>query len=182
MAFLIYRKTAARTNVRYERVRPLRLGGPDGLIARHVKSLPADEITSWKLEVAGLLKLAGCEDDHFTVLFNAVGGDSTAVCLYELTRIHGCCRDTSTNLALDFNVVLDRKLSESQPDFAAAFEAPLAATPKKLSEMLALTGGPDGGDWKWGGSALQIGATVVQPHHPDPTCPNCTGDRKVAMA
>ena len=51
-----------------------------------------------------------------------------------------------------------------KPDFAAAFETPLVATPKKLSEMLALTGGPGGGDWKWGSSALQIGATVVQPH------------------
>jgi hypothetical protein len=36
--------------------------------------------------------------------------------------------------------------------------------PKKLGEMLSLTGGPGGGDWKWGEAALQIGATVVQPH------------------
>jgi len=165
MAFLIYKKTDAGNNVRYERVQPLKLGGVDGSIARHVKSLPADEITSWKLEVAGLLRLAGCEGDHFTVLFNAAGGDGTTACFYEVTRIHGSCRDTNTNLALDFNVVLDRELSECQPDFAAAFEAPRAVAPKKLSEMLALTGGPGGGNWKWSSSALQIGATVVQPHH-----------------
>jgi hypothetical protein len=165
MAFLIYKKTADGTNVRYERVRPLRLGGTDGLIARHVKSLPADEITSWKLEAAGLLRLAGVAGENLAVLFDMAGGDATAVCFYELTRIHGSCRDTSTNLALDFNVVLDRELSEFKPDFAAVFEAPLVATPKKLGEMLALTGGPCGGDWKWGSSALQIGATVVQPHH-----------------
>jgi hypothetical protein len=97
------------------------------------------------------------------VLFDASGRDATAVCFYELTRLHGSCRDTSTNLALDFNVVLDQELNGT--DFAVAFEAPLAAKPKKLREMLALTGGPCGGDWKWGQSGLQIGATVVQSHH-----------------
>ena len=117
------------------------------------------------LETAGLLRLAGVAGENLAVLFDMAGGNATAVCFYELTRIHGSCRDTSTNLALDFNVVLDRELSEFKPDFAAAFEAPLAATPKKLGEMLALTGGPGGGDWKWGSSALQIGATVVQPRH-----------------
>lgn len=172
MAFLIYKKADAGNNVRYERVQPLRLGGLDGLIAHHVKSLPAEQTESWKLAAAALLKLAGCEGDHFTLLFDAAGGDATAACFYEVTRIHGSCRNTSTNLALDFNVVLDRKLSEYQPDFAAAFEVPLAATPKILSEMLALTGGPGGGDWKWGSSELQIGATVVQPHHTGPPCLN----------
>ena len=43
MAFLIYKKTDAGTNIRYERIKPLKLGGSDGLIARHVKSLPADQ-------------------------------------------------------------------------------------------------------------------------------------------
>jgi hypothetical protein len=164
MGFLIYKKTNAGNNVRYERVRPLRLGGADGSIARHVKSLAAERSASWKLEVAGLLRLAGDAGENLAVLFDSASGDTAAVCFYELTRIHGSCRDTSTNLALDFNVVLDRELPEFKPDFAAAFETPLVATPKKLSEMLALTGGPGGGDWKWGSSALQIGATVVQPH------------------
>jgi len=180
MAFLIYKKTEAGTDVRYERVQPLKLGGRDGLIARHVRSLPAEQSASWKLDVATLLKEARCEGDHLTVLFNAAGGDTTAACFYELTRIQGSCRETRTNMALDFDVVLDRQLAEPRPDFAAAFEAPLAAPPKKLSEMLALTGGPDGGDWKWGGSALQIGATVVQPHEAGPSCPNCTCGRKAA--
>jgi len=182
MAFLIYKKTEAGTDVRYERVQPLKLGGRDGSIARHVRSLPPEQSASWKLDVAMLLKQAGCEGDHFTVLFNAAGGDTTAVCFYELTRIHGSCRDTSTNMALDFNVVLDRQLTESRPDFAAVFDVPLARTSKQLSEMLALTGGPDGGDWKWGSSALQIGATVVQPHHAGPACPNCTCGRRAARA
>ena len=172
MAFLIYKKTDAGKNIRYERSQPLRLGGLDGLIARHVKSLPADEMTSWKLAVAGLLRLADVTGENLTVLFDLASGNATAVCFYELIRIRGSCRDTSTNLALDFNVVLDHELSEFQPDFATAFEAPLAVPPKKLSEMLALTGGPGGGDWKWDATSLQLGATVVQPRNTDPQCPS----------
>lgn len=163
MAFLIYKKTNAGENVRYERVRPLRLSGPDGLIARHVKSLAAEQSDGWKLDSAELLQLAGCADSQQTVLFDATGSSDPAVCFYELTCLHGSCRDRDTNLALDFNIVLDRAKSGFAPDSGAAFTVSPAATPKKISEVLALTGGPGGGDWKWGSSALQIGATVVQP-------------------
>jgi hypothetical protein len=185
MAFLIYKKTITEENLRFERVTPLKLSGTDGLIARHVRTLPADETSSWKLETAALLKLAGCEGGEFCVLFDMTGGDGATVCFYELTRIHGSCRDTSTNLALDFNVVLDRELDESKPDFGAVFEAPVAAAPKKLGEMLAVTGGPGGGDWKWGNSAVQLGATVFQPqygHRPGGgACPRCTSGRRNAQ-
>ena len=174
MAFLIYKKTLAGTNIRYERIQPLKLGGSDGLIARHVKALPSDQSTSWKLDAAGLLSLAGVASENLGVLFDAASRDASAACFYELTRLHGSCRDTTTNLALDFNVVLDQAVDEPNADFAAAFEAPRAANPKKLGEILALTGGPCGGDWKWGQPGLQIGATVVQSHHPSPPCPNCS--------
>jgi len=166
MGFLIFKKTDAGTKIRYERIKPLKLAGSDGLIARHVKSLPADQTASWILDAAGLLRLAGLAGENLCVLFDATGRDATAVCFYELTRLHGSCRDTSTNLALDFNVVLDRELDGRD------FEAPLAAKPKKLGEIIALTGGPCGGDWKWGQAGLQIGATVVQSHHTGPPCPN----------
>jgi hypothetical protein len=141
----------------------LRLSGPDGLIARHVKSLSAEQSDGWKLDPAALLQLAGCADRHHAVMFDAAGSNATAICFYELTCLHGSCRDRDTNLALDFNIVLDRAKSGFAPDSGAAFTVSPVAAPKKISEMLALTGGPGGGDWKWGGSALQIGATVVQP-------------------
>ena len=131
MAFLIYKKSDAGKNIRYERVQPLKLGGSDGLIARHVKSLPADQNTSWKLDAAGLLRIAGVEGEHLGVLFDAAGRDSTAVCFYELTRLHGSCRDTSTNLALDFNVVLDRELDGFKTDLAAAFRSAAGGVAEK---------------------------------------------------
>lgn len=162
MPFLIYKKTPVGINMRYERIKPLKLAGPGGLVARNVNSLTAGQTTSWKLDAAGLLKLAGVAGENIAVLFDASSRDANAVCLYELTRLHGSCRDTSTNLALDFDVVLDREWDDAKEDYTSAFETVPPATPKKLGEILALTGGPGGGDWKWGPSALQIGATVVQ--------------------
>lgn len=174
MAFLSYNKIVAEESIHYERISPLKLGGPDGLIARHVKSLPAEQTSAWKLDAAGLLRLAGAAGENLAVLFDAARNDDTAVCLYELTRIHGSCRDTSTNLALDFNVVLDRELSGIRPQSAAAFDSPLAATPKILREILALSGGPRGGDWKWGASPMQLGATVVSAHRSAPPGARCS--------
>jgi hypothetical protein len=182
MPFLIYKKTAAGINTRYERIKPLKLAGPQGLVARNVKSLTASQTVSWKLDAAGVLKLAGVPVENIAVLFDASSRDANAVCLYELTRLHGSCRDTTTNLALDFDVVLDRKWDNAKEDYASTFETLPTATPKKLGEILALTGGPAGGDWKWGQSDLQIGATVVQSHHTGPPCPNGASGRKVAMS
>lgn len=173
----MYSKTATGDNIRYERIKPLKLGGRDGLIARHARTLPADQSEAWKLDAAELASLAGAGGENVAVLFDAAPADATVVCLYELTRVHGSCRDTSTNLALDFNVVVDRKLAGFLPDSTASFTAPSEATPKILREILALTGGLAGGDWKWGESPMQLGATVVSGHRSRPPCRNGAGER-----
>src|ERR1017187_4544579 len=150
MAFLIYKKYGNAETIRYEKLQSLKLGGRDGLIAKHVKTLTGDAPRSWKLGVSGLLKLAGFAGavDELAVLFDVTGNDATNVCLYELSRIHGSCADTSTQLAL--------------------------------------SGGPGGGDWKWIGTSLQLGATVVQAQHghghgTGEPCPSCTCGRREAM-
>jgi len=184
MAFLIYNKTAAGKNIRFERIKPLKLGGCDGLIARHVQTLSDAETQSWKLDAAGLLILAGIApgSDTLTVLFDVTARNATSVCLYELARIHGSCCETSTQLALDFSVLIDRETGGSAAEFAGKFEIAPPAQPKLLGEMLALTGGPGGGDWKWDAMSLQLGATVVQPHQTGSPCPNCADVNNAAMA
>ncbi|HLP75475.1 MAG TPA: hypothetical protein VK327_01045 [Candidatus Paceibacterota bacterium] len=182
MPFLIYKQSTAGNGIRYERWKPLKLSGKDGIIARHVKTLRGDEPQSWKLGVPEVLALAGAGADAggFTVLFEVSGEDATSVCLYELIRIHGSCRDSSTQLALDFQVVVDQEIDGDAADYAKAFEVSPPSRPKKLGETLALTGGPGGGDWKWGKPAMNLGATVVQGHghHNGPPCASCTCGRK----
>ena len=186
MAFLIYNKYGNAETIRYEKLQPLKLGGRDGLIAQHVRTLPAAATPSWKLSATALLKLAGFAGavDELAVLFDVTGKDATNVCLYELSRIHGSCADTSTQLALDFAVVVDKEIGENAAEYARKFEVTPPAQPRLLGETLALTGGPGGGDWKWAGTSLQLGATVVQAQHghgTGETCPSCTCGRREAM-
>jgi len=120
------------------------------------------------------------------VLFDVAGPDATNVCLYELTRIHGSCADTSTQLALDFAVVVDQEIGDGAAAYAKKFEVTPSAQPRLLGETLALTGGPGGGEWKWAGTSLQLGATVVQAQHghghgTGEPCPSCTCGLREAM-
>ena len=186
MAFIIYKKYGNAETVRYESFKPVKLGGADGLIAQHVKTLGSEQTRSWKLGATSLLKMAGFDGaiDELAILFDVAGHDATNVCLYELTRIHGSCLDTSTQLALDFIVVVDQEIGDNAATYAKAFEIPVPEKPRQLGETLALTGGPGGGDWKWAGTALQLGATVVQAqpgHGTGEPCPNCSCGRREAV-
>jgi hypothetical protein len=185
MAFLTYKKTVAGGNASYEQLQPLKLGGRDGLIARHVKTLPDEEQRSWKLDVPSLLKLAGVGAAEKTaVLFDVAGKESTSVCLYELRTIHGSCRDTSTQLALDFAVVVDQEIGDDAPAYVQKFDIPVPDRPRLLGETLSLSGGPGGGDWKWGTPPMQLGATIVQAQHGHGSgepCPKCTCGRGPAV-
>lgn len=187
MAFLTYKKMVVGDQADYEQLASLKLGGRDGLIARHVRTLKDEDSRSWKLDVAGLLALAGLDStNHTAVLFDVAGRDADSVCLYELICVHGSCRDTSTQLALDFAVVLDQDRPEDQPDFARKFTVTRPEKPRLLGETLALSGGPGGGDWKWGVPPMQLGATIVQAqsghgHGSGEPCPNCNCGRRAAL-
>jgi hypothetical protein len=185
MAFLTYKKTVTNGTAHYEQLQPIKMGGRDGLIARHAKTLSEEDCPSWKLEVDALLKLAGIEPAGLAVLFDVTGKDSTSVCLYELVKVHGSCRDTSTQLALDFAVVLDQEIGEDAAAYAKNFEVVVPEKPRLLGETLSLSGGPGGGDWKWGTPPMQLGATIVNAKHGHGTgdpCPQCTCGRRAALA
>jgi len=182
MAFLTYKKTVSGSTIRYEQLTPLKLGGRTGLIAQHVKTLSDESARSWQINTAALLKLAGNTAADVTVLFDVTGKDSTSVCLYELVKIHGSCRDTSTQLALDMAVVLDQEIGDDAAQYAKSFEIPVPEKPRQLGETLSLSGGPGGGDWKWGTPPMQLGATVVHGHGGGEPCGNCTCGRRPATA
>ncbi|HEX9046327.1 MAG TPA: hypothetical protein VF988_04815 [Verrucomicrobiae bacterium] len=190
MAFLIYKKTKAGNKATYEQIKPLKLGGRDGLMARHIKALPSAEHRSWQLDAAGLLKLAGIDvvAENITIVFDVAGQDATSVCLYELVKIHGSCRDYSTQLALDFAVLVDREIGDDAAAYLRKFELEIPAKPRLLGETLSLSGGPGGGDWKWGTPPMQLGATVVHgsshgnSHGNSEPCANCHCGRRAATS
>jgi hypothetical protein len=188
MAFLTYKKTVINGKARYEQIKSIKLGGRSGLIAQHVKTLRSDDHAKWNLDTAGLLKLAGADAaaENLTVLFDVTGRDSTSVCLYELVKIHGSCRDMSTQLALDFAVVVDREVDDDASAYAKNFTIEIPAKPRQLGETLSMSGGPGGGDWHWGTPPMQLGATIVHAqqhgHGGGEPCANCTCGRKAPTA
>jgi len=184
MPFLTYKKTVAGGHASYEQLKSIKLGGRDGLIARHVKTLSDEDARSWKLDAAALLKLAGLESAGTAVLFDVAGRDATSVCLYELVRVHGSCRETSTQLALDMTVVVDREVGDDAPAYARKFEIALGEKLRMLGETLSLSGGPGGGDWRWGTPPMQLGATVVQAQHHGggEPCTHCDCGRRQAIS
>jgi len=182
MAFLTYKKTISGTSAAYEQLKPLKLGGRDGLIAKHVNTLTDEAAQSWKLDVAALLQLAGLNaTKDTTVLFHVAGKEATNVCLYELVKIHGSSRDSSTQLALDMNIVVDQEIGDDAPSYAQKFEIARLEKPRQFGETLSLSGGTGGGDWKWGTPPMQLGATIVHAQHGHgrgEPCANCNCGRR----
>ena len=166
MAFLIYKRFPAGDSIHYERLRTLKLAGPGGLVARFVKTLPPTAAAQgWLLPVPDLLRLAGvtASGDDLTVLFDLSPDEADAVCLYRLRQLHGVAKERSTHLSLDFEVLIDQAVKVPALLFKAAFQVPADIPGKMLREILMLSGGPGGGDWKWETPAMNLGATVVRP-------------------
>jgi len=163
MAFHIYRRTARESAVVYERIKPLKLSGASGPIAKHVKTLDDDALRQWRLGPAELLTLAepALAGPDLTVLFDVSIPGASVVSLYEVRQICGSCRDSSTDIALDLAILVDRDLGAGAAEFAQKFEIPAGQKLRRFSETLSLSGGPGGGDWKWGAPKMQLGATVV---------------------
>lgn len=166
MPFLIYRRQASGADLIYDQPRLVKLGGTSGPIARFVQTLKGDKAESgWELDAAALAQLAGVSDDDgkCAVLFEVASVKSDGVCLYELKQLCGVARDRRTHLSLDFEVLVDEVVDVPPDDFRHAFTIPGAKPKKRLREILQLSGGPDGGDWKWETPAMNLGATLVGP-------------------
>lgn len=175
MSFHIYSRAAEGNCVRYVHQQPLRLGGPAGPIARHVRTFPDENSAlGWELDVPALIKLAGVVTNgtDLTVLFDVSSSENNTVCLYRLQRIGGSARNRNTHLSLAFEVLIDERVPVSATQFKASFTMHASKTPRLLREILQLSGGPGGGDWKWEAPAMNLGATLV--------CPAPAGDDRRA--
>ncbi len=166
MPFLLYRLQPSPGAVRFDRLHPLKLGGPSGPIARFVGSLQAEAAErGWDLPLQTLTLEGQClpDSDNVAVLFELSGGQPGAVCLYRLHRVNGVSRDRTTHLSLDFEVLVDEVVGTSMDGFKRSFALPAEPAGKRLREILQLSGGPGGGDWRWEPPAMNLGATLVGP-------------------
>jgi hypothetical protein len=166
MSFIIYKYSAGGKEIHYERLQTIRLSGPNGAIARFVRSLPGDTTDqSWELSPLDLTRLADVASagDRLEVLFEASAETDDAVCLYRVRRICGVVRGGKTHLSLDLEVLVDQQVGASAEEFRRAFARPANFSGRRFREMLQLGGGLEGGLWKWETPILNLGATLVGP-------------------
>lgn len=129
-----------------------RLGGANGALNNHITSLPTDlnAPVAWKLTAEELL--AGEGTPGWLVFEAEDAGEGTT-----LQRVHsvtGLSRSDETEVLLTTEMI---EPSGSSPSGGTAVET----TGKLFSEALRLTGGTEGGTWKWAAPVMQIGAAHV---------------------
>ena len=82
--------------------------------------------------LAVLLNLAGLGATNATALFDVRGHDSVGVCLYELVKVCGSCRDPSTQFALVMKIGVDQEIGKDASAGGKVFEIPVSGKTRQL--------------------------------------------------
>lgn len=136
--------------------RPLRLGGPSGLIARYVSESGSSAESHWNIPEEQLLELAGGRSGYDLVFFRPtkeVSPDGSME-IYRLESLHGVAASDRTDVVCFFAPLRMREAASGVWDIEAS-------RGQALCESLSLSGGTSGGRWLWTESPMTLGATVV---------------------
>ena len=135
--------------------RPLRLGGSDGLVAKHVRKLGSSAETPWHLSEAEVVELAGFDSKTDAVFFRSgVGTDGVTVDFCRLASLHGVCASDRTDLVCHFSQITARPLEDNAWSVEELKRG-------MLCESISLNGGISRGKWQWTDSPMSLGAAVV---------------------
>jgi len=135
--------------------RPLRLGGKEGLVAKHVGKLGAAAETPWHLSEAELVDLAGGDRASEAVFFrSADGSDGESVGFCRLASLHGISTSDRTDLVCHFTQITAKPLENNVWSVKALKRG-------TLCESISLSGGITRGKWQWTDSPMSLGAAVV---------------------
>jgi len=155
MSFLVVSLDKKSNPSKASQFRPLRLGGPEGLIAKHVRKLGASAEETWHLSEAEVVALAGFDSENDAVFFRSGGGtDGVSIDFCRLMSLHGVCTADRTDLVCHFSQITARPLEDS----AWSVEELKRGT---LCESISLNGGISRGKWQWTDSPMSLGAAVV---------------------
>jgi hypothetical protein len=156
MSFHLVTVNEPRDPSRASNFRPLRLGGPSGLIASYVKSAGSAAENHWNIPEDELLELAGAQKGSDLVFFRPgkeLSPDGTME-IYRLESLHGVASSDRTDVVCFFSPL---RIRESE---AGVWEIE-PSRGQALCESLSLSGGTSGGQWLWTESPMTLGATVV---------------------
>jgi len=162
MGFDIYQIQPLENNrIALHRLRPLALGGADGLLARHIPMLVALS-ECWNLSAQDLLRLAG-ESDIATkgIFFDLTPKATNQANLFHLQSVAGRTMSMLTDALFHFKVACaTRNRSEITGSTGELIVGDWSQKPVRL-EQLRLEGGTRGGTWAWSEPPQGASATVV---------------------
>ena len=155
MSFLIVTLDRSCTPALASHFRPLRLGGPEGVVATYVKKLGAAAESPWHLTEADIIGLAGADSANGAVFFRSGdGSDGESVGFCRLASLHGTSTNDRTDLVCHFTQITARPLENN----VWSIEELKRGT---LCESISLSGGITRGKWQWTDSPMSLGAAVV---------------------
>ena len=136
--------------------RPLRLGGPTGLIASYVKAAGSSAESHWNIPEEKLLELGGGIKGSEAVFFRPgkeLSPDGMME-IYRLESLLGVSTSDRTDIVCFFAPLRMREVEAGVWDIEQS-------RGQALCESLSLSGGTSGGQWLWTESPMTLGATVV---------------------
>lgn len=163
MGFLLFKiQPLADGRISARRLRPLVLGGTQGLFARHLPHLVNTDDGTWRLSASELLCLdAPDADESLTVFFDLTPGPAGPLNLLQLVEVNGRSASIITDAFFHFKVVATPGTqTESTAD---SLVLPDWRQGVDRCEQLRLEGGLIGGDWSWTQPPQALSATILKP-------------------
>ncbi|MFA7343286.1 MAG: hypothetical protein WC003_03175 [Terrimicrobiaceae bacterium] len=156
MSFQLATVNETSSPARATNFRPLRLGGPSGLVARFVSVAGSAAETHWNIGEDELVE-RGAGRSGFDLVFFRPSPEAAPdgwVEIYRLESLHGVATRDRTDIVCLFAPLHMREVAKGVWDIAPS-------RGRALCESLSLSGGTAGGKWLWTESPMTLGATVV---------------------
>lgn len=156
MSFHLATVNETITPSRATNFRPLRLGGPSGVIARYIAESGSAAESHWSVPEEKLMELAGGRKGHDLVFFRPAKDLSPdgSMEIYRLESLNGIASSDRTDVVCLFAPLRMRESAAGVWDLEGS-------RGQTLCESLSLSGGTSGGQWLWTESPMTLGATVV---------------------
>ena len=162
MGFDIYQiQPLANNRFALHWLRPLALGGVDGLIAQHIPMLAALG-ECWNLSAQDMLRLAGESDiSSKGIFFDLTPKATDQANLFHMLSVSGKTMSMLTDALFHFKVACaSRNRAEITGANGELIVSDWSQSPVRL-EQLRLEGGTRGGTWAWSEPPQGASATVV---------------------
>ncbi len=140
---------------------PLALGGPEGLLARHLPALAAlDE--QWRISPETLLQWAEIPDPlSHGIFFDLTPKSKEQINLFALVQVSGRTVSLLTDLLFHFKVACATRNPAAITEPDGGWVLPDWKEGRDRFESLRLEGGTRGGTWAWSEPPQSASATVL---------------------